>query len=183
MEQDSEYLLLESIKDLGEKQESISQRDLSREVQLSLGMTNVILKRLAEKGLIRVRRVSSRTVTYVLTPEGLNELARRTWRSLKRTIKKVSDCRDQVQQLVETAAATGHSQIILLGDSDLDFIVEYAAARAGLHFTTVMQETQIPADAFVFVSENWKGSWNQACRDSTTVYTLLTGEKICAPMC
>jgi DNA-binding MarR family transcriptional regulator len=99
MEQDPEFLLLHSINDLSKHQTGISQRDLARAINLSLGMTNALVKRLSQKGLIMMQKVSARSMSYVLTPEGLNELARRTYRYLKGTMRKSSttrgDCLDR----------------------------------------------------------------------------------------
>lgn len=154
MEQDSEFLLLTSIKDLTERQGDISQRDLSRAINLSLGMTNVLLKRLSQKGFIVIQKISSRNVSYVLTPEGMNELAKRTYRYLKRTMKKVVTYKEAIIGIARDARERGFTAIVLLGRSDLDFIVEYAAGNAGLQYFQTDQASEIPGGSFVFISEN-----------------------------
>ena len=58
------------------------QRDLARIVGLSLGMTNAILKRL-------VKKVNNRNIQYIVSPKGINEITRRSYRYFKRTIKNV----------------------------------------------------------------------------------------------
>lgn len=59
-----------------EQHPDLSQRELAREVGLSLGRTNYVLRALAEKGWIKVDRFmqSSEKVNktaYILTPTGL----------------------------------------------------------------------------------------------------------------
>ncbi len=44
-------------------------------------MTNAILKRLAAKGFITMRRVNSRNIQYAVTPEGVDAIARRSYRA------------------------------------------------------------------------------------------------------
>ncbi len=156
MEQDSEYLLLNSINELTRQKADISQRDLARAINLSLGMTNVLLKRLSQKGYILVQKVSARKVSYVLTPAGVNELAGRTYRYLKRTMKKVVNYKETIMEIARDARSRGFSRLALLGKSDLDFIIEYAATSAGLEFTSYQDARDIGGDTFVFVSESFE---------------------------
>lgn len=154
MEQDSEYVLLSMIKELTVEGDCISQRDLSKAIHMSLGMTNALIRRLTQKGFILIKRVSPRNVTYVLTPDGLHELARRTHRYLKKTMRQVVDYKDSILSVVSSAKERGFSSIGLLGNSDMDFIIEYAAQRVGLRFKTFGEGVDIPKDTFVFVSES-----------------------------
>ena len=156
MEQDSEYLLLNSINELTRKKADISQRDLARAINLSLGMTNVLLKRLSQKGYILVQKVSPRKVSYVLTPDGVNELAGRTYRYLKRTMKKVVNYKETILEIARDAQVRGFSRLAILGKSDMDFIIEYAAGNAGLEFSVYQDASEIGKDTFVFVSENYE---------------------------
>jgi len=155
MEQDPEFLLLHSINDLSKQQTGISQRDLARAINLSLGMTNALVKRLSQKGLIMMQKVSARSMSYVLTPEGLNELARRTYRYLKGTMRKGVDYKEAIVSIAEDAAKRGVVRLALLGRSDLDFIIEYAAHRAGLEYLALESADDVPKDSFVFVSEEF----------------------------
>ncbi|RKX94369.1 MAG: transcriptional regulator, partial [Spirochaetes bacterium] len=79
---DKEYLILEHIND---NSSHTRQRDLAAAADLSLGMTNAVLKKLVNKGLLVMKRVNSRNIHYALTPEGLSHLARRSRALLKRT--------------------------------------------------------------------------------------------------
>lgn len=158
MEQDSEYVLLSTIKELTVEGDCISQRDLSKAIHMSLGMTNALVRRLTQKGFILIKRVTPRNVTYVLTPDGVNELARRTYRYLKKTMRQVVDYKESILSAVSAAKDRGFTRIGLLGGSDMDFIIEYAAQRAGLRFETYAETAEIPKDTFVFVSESATGT-------------------------
>ena len=50
--------------------QAVKQRDIAHAIGLSLGMTNAILKRLATKGFITMRRLNARNVHYLVTPDG-----------------------------------------------------------------------------------------------------------------
>lgn len=60
-----------------EKQEALSQRELSKKLGYSLGKINFILKSLVEKGLIKIDNFAHSNqktkYCYVLTPEGIKQ--------------------------------------------------------------------------------------------------------------
>lgn len=143
---------------------------------MSLGMTNVLVKRMSQKGFVMIKKVSARRVSYVLTPDGMNELALRTVRYLKRTMKKVVNYKETIMTIVRDASDRGYSRIGILGNSDINFIIEYAATHIGLAFAIYTDESAIPADSFIFVSENWVGSCTLSQTSVAHLYELLTGE-------
>lgn len=113
---------------------STPQRDIAQRTGMSLGMTNAILKRLAQKGLVTVRKVKGRHMAYAVTPEGVHEIARRTYRYFRRTMQNVTQYKQAVDELIADAASNGVTEVVLVGESDIAFIVEYACAAAGVGF-------------------------------------------------
>lgn len=132
---DSELFLLEEIyKSQQSARSSLSQRDMAHASGLSLGMTNALIKRFAEKGWIVARRVNSRNLQYLITPEGLNEIARRTYRYFTRTARNASFYKERLEELVMRKKREGMNRLVLAGASDLDFILEYLCERHGVTF-------------------------------------------------
>ncbi len=121
-----ELVLLSQVQETLKSSPQASQRDIAKAVDMSLGMTNSLLKRFAEKGWLYMNKISTRNIQYVLTPEGMNELARRSYRYIKRTLKSVLDYKDIITSLVLTEKAKGICSVLLVGKTDLQFIVEYA---------------------------------------------------------
>ncbi|MBL08928.1 MAG: MarR family EPS-associated transcriptional regulator [Acidiferrobacteraceae bacterium] len=72
---DNEYSLLKILKDNPE----MTQRQLSRELGLSLGQTNYLLQALRKKGLMKLsnfRRSDNKVgYLYLITPKGIEEKA------------------------------------------------------------------------------------------------------------
>ena len=60
-----------------ESNPQLTQRDLSREMGVSLGKVNYCMKKMTEKGLIKLTNFSSNPnkmgYTYLLTPQGIDE--------------------------------------------------------------------------------------------------------------
>ena len=65
-----------------------TQRELSREVGVSLGKVNYCMKKLTEKGLIKLTNFTHNSnkvgYAYLLTPSGIEEKSRLTFSFLKR---------------------------------------------------------------------------------------------------
>lgn len=131
---DTELALLENIFASRNTGNSLRQRDMANIVGASLGMTNAILKRLVQKGWIIVRKLNRRNIVYAVTPDGVNEIARRSYRYFKRTIRNIVFYRERIEHEIEQAKREQLSVVVLVGVSDLDFIVEHACTRHGLSF-------------------------------------------------
>ena len=146
---------LEILKIIHKKKEQVRQRDLAELTGLSLGLTNAILHRLASKGWIKIRRLNNRNILYAVTPQGLDEIMRRSYRFFKRTVKNVVVYREAIEEILKAAQEKQYEYYILVGKSDLDFIVEYVCHKYGLlrykEDTTVKDLKKI----FYIYSENY----------------------------
>jgi hypothetical protein len=145
-------------------------------------MTNAILKRLAQKGWIIMRRLNSRNVQYAVTPDGVNEIARRSYRYFKRTIRNVVFYRDLIDETVSRAKLRGLEAVLLIGMSDLDFIVEHACDRHGLSFLKAMDlDVAAPVRASGVLTVFAEGIVPEGDRpeskDELYLSTILSGSK------
>jgi len=132
---------------------NIRQRDLARIVGLSLGMTNAILKRLAQKGWITIRKVNNRNIAYAVSPEGVEVIMRKSYRYFRRTIKNVVYYRRNIEKLVSEVVERGYDKLLLVGQSDVDFIVEHACNRYGVEL--LKEDPSEAEEVFFLYSENY----------------------------
>jgi EPS-associated MarR family transcriptional regulator len=88
----------------------ISQRDLARELSISLGRVNFCLKALIEKGLLKAAnfRNSSNKLAYMylLTPSGIEEKSVITARFLKIKMQEYQNLEAEIQELRKDANQT-----------------------------------------------------------------------------
>ena len=157
---DSEFIILENIYGSAGQPSTLRQRDLAQIAGASLGMTNSILKRLAQKGWITVKRLNSRNIQYAVTLEGINEIIHRSYRYFKRTIKNVVYYKDILEKVIARAARGSIHTVILVGTSDLDFLVEHACERMSVDFVRIPDSDSAgdyPA-AFKIYAENIPGA-------------------------
>ncbi|MCF8063568.1 MAG: winged helix-turn-helix transcriptional regulator [Deltaproteobacteria bacterium] len=71
-----------------------SQRELSRRLNISLGLVNTFLKRLANKGYFKVKTMPRNRVKYFLTPEGLARKSRLTVEYLRFSMNFYKDVKN-----------------------------------------------------------------------------------------
>jgi DNA-binding MarR family transcriptional regulator len=133
--------------------DTCSQRSIAKTLNLSLGMTNAIIKRLAEKGWVTIHKINGRNLRYSLTPEGTREVARRTYRYLRRTMGQVGRWKEKIEVYMRELKAQGYTRVHLVGESDLDFILEHCAIKAGMEWEQGQQldNTQEPGTTLVLV--------------------------------
>jgi len=85
------------------KNPEMTQRDLARMVGISLGKANFILKALIQKGLVKTHNFKNssnkKAYLYVLTPWGIEEKARITYRFLKRKMQEYEQLEEQIRVL------------------------------------------------------------------------------------
>jgi EPS-associated MarR family transcriptional regulator len=86
-----------------EEDPDISQRELAKEMGISLGKTNYCLKSLMDKGWLKARNFKNSNnkiaYAYVLTPRGLSEKAKITSRFLKRKLDEYERIKGEIEQL------------------------------------------------------------------------------------
>ena len=90
----------------------ISQRDLSKQLGISLGKVNYCVKALVEKGFVKIRNFQNREnkahYLYLLTPHGIKEKAQVTLRFLQAKISEFEQINNEISQLKNEVAANGH---------------------------------------------------------------------------
>ena len=75
-----------------------SQRSLAKELGVALGLTNLLLRRCATRGWLRVIHIKPNRVRYLITPAGIAEKARMTRSYLEASVKFYAEARDRIRQ-------------------------------------------------------------------------------------
>tara|TARA_R110002167_G_scaffold3623_4_gene17650 strand:+ start:8448 stop:8792 length:345 start_codon:yes stop_codon:yes gene_type:complete len=106
--EDTNYYILHK---LG-SQPQITQRELAKELGISLGKANYCLQALIAKGMVKARNFNNsenkKRYLYVLTPSGLENKAVLTKRFLKRKLNEYEALRQEIESLqhdIETTEA------------------------------------------------------------------------------
>ena len=93
---------LKLLKELA-KDNTLSQRDLSKKLGMSLGKVNYVLNALLDKGLVKTKSFknskSKLAYMYVLTPKGMKSKMKLTYDFLKRKIGEYNTLEKEIEEL------------------------------------------------------------------------------------
>ena len=88
-----------------EKDSTLSQRDLSKRVGLSVGRVNYIINAMLEKGYIKAQRFKNSknkiAYMYIITPKGISEKLIQTQAFLQRKTAEYERLRQEIEKLRE----------------------------------------------------------------------------------
>jgi DNA-binding MarR family transcriptional regulator len=98
-----------------------TQRSLSRELGVALGLTNLLIKRLVAKGYVKVVRLRARHVKYFVTVKGRAALMQETRLSMHNTVSLYTETRDLIRQALDNVAsrAEGSYDVAFYGLGDV----------------------------------------------------------------
>jgi len=99
LESEEVLKLLREIK----KSPTLTQRELSSKLGISLGKVNFLLNALISKGLVKAQNFKNshnkKAYLYFLTPHGIEQKAKVTYRFLKRKMQEYERLESEIKQL------------------------------------------------------------------------------------
>ncbi len=101
------------------REPTVTQRRLSRELGVALGVANAVLRRCVVKGLIKIKQAPIRRYGYYLTPLGFTEKSRLTLEYLNLSFQLFRDAREQYAAIFTGLSARGLRRIVLAGAGEL----------------------------------------------------------------
>ncbi len=125
-----------------------TQRSISKDLGIALGLANAYLKRCAKKGLIKISQMPPNRYAYYLTPKGFAEKSRLTAEYLSQSFNLFRLARRQYEDLFQHCAARGLKRVALAGVGDVG---EIAFLSQGDHAVTVLGFVDANAAAGTFL--------------------------------
>jgi hypothetical protein len=121
-----------------ERDSHLTQRRLSRDLGIALGLANAYLRRCISKGLVKVGQVPLNRYAYYLTPQGFAEKSRLTVEYLAWSFEFFRRARKQCSELLAFAASVGASRIVLFGTGELAEIALLSAGEKDMEVVCVV---------------------------------------------
>ncbi|SDD19333.1 winged helix-turn-helix transcriptional regulator [Halanaerobium congolense] len=101
-----------------DREDSPSQREIAKQTGFSVGLVNTLIKKCAKKGLVKIERLNSRNIKYILTPEGIKEKTQKTIDYIKRSYQAIQQLQNRVAELAFKHSAEGKKIYIYKKDED-----------------------------------------------------------------
>ena len=126
-----------------ESRPEINQRQLARELDVSLGLTNTYFQRVLKKGWIRAKQVKPRRWLYFLTPQGALEKSRLSLSYLHRTLNSFRELKSKGDEHLRILSNKGVSGIHLCGEVDLTEVLSYCFSGFEIELLSVILEKDL----------------------------------------
>ncbi len=123
-----------------ERKKNHSQRSLSKNLNVALGLANAILKKFVNKGVLKLKQAPMRRYFYYLTPKGFVEKTKLTKEFLKSSLEFYSIAKDEYEKEI-IKLKLKRKKIILLGKSELTEIAILAANIHNLKIESILLKT------------------------------------------
>jgi DNA-binding MarR family transcriptional regulator len=109
----------------------VTQRGLSMQLGIALGLTNIYLKRLVRKGYVKCVNVQSNRITYLLTPTGIAEKLRLTYEFMDYSLHLYGEVRQHLRAVIRECAAAGR-RVAIFGRGEAAELSYLALKEFGL---------------------------------------------------
>lgn len=110
-----ELALLETI----ERDPDVTQASIATQLGVAVGTVNWHLKRLIEKGYVKIKRAERKKLRYIITAEGIALRARLTVDYIEQQFNLYRRTRKRVQEHLEQVRQAGFERVRLVGEGDV----------------------------------------------------------------
>lgn len=148
---DNEYIILESI----DNNSMTTQRELSKKLGISLGSVNMLLNKMVREGLIKIEKLNTNTILYMLTPKGFMEKVNKTYNYIKIHYNYITEIKQKIKYRLNELNHKGKILVVLEQDeiSDLVEIALKEINKPNLTKVTGIDDME-PASCLIVVLNN-----------------------------
>ena len=111
-----------------------SQRDLSRKLDVSLGLVNSFIRRLIHKGYLKITTVPKNRVKYILTPKGAAKKTRLTYQYIQHSFTFYKKTRENLKELFRDLMAQQVKRVVFYGTGDFAEIAFISLQETSIQF-------------------------------------------------
>lgn len=130
--------LLEKI----ENDPDVNQSTLATQLGVAVGTVNWHIKRLIEKGYVKVSRAERKKLRYIITPEGIALRARLAVNFVENSFSLYRKTRQRVKDHIATLRRAGYDRVRILGEGDVADIARLTCLEQGIQ---VVDDSHSPA--------------------------------------
>jgi DNA-binding MarR family transcriptional regulator len=126
-----ELALLEHI----ENDPDVTQASLATQLGVAVGTVNWHIKRLIEKGYIKIKRAERKKLRYIITPEGIALRTLLTVDYIEQQFLLYRNTRQHVREHLEQIKSAGYDKVSIRGEGDVADICRLSCLEQGVAIT------------------------------------------------
>lgn len=132
-----------------EENPQVTQRKLSQRVGIALGLTNVLVRNLAQKGYVRITHTSPKRWFYSLTPQGFSHKIRLTVAYIHRVLDHYQSVRQTLREQLEPLALNEESRVAMYGTGEFAELVYLGLREIGIEEIDIFGPTSTVGQRFL----------------------------------
>ncbi len=125
-----------------------SQRALSKKLNISLGLVNAYIKRLASKRYFKISNKDNKQFKYTLTPEGFAEKARLANQYNDYSLRFYRATRKNIRNLLKKIENKGVKRVVLWGTTELAEITYFSLKETSIEPVAVVDSRRQGTEFF-----------------------------------
>jgi DNA-binding MarR family transcriptional regulator len=151
----------------------LTQRDLSKEVGIALGLVNHLLKKMVTKGWIKIKNIDSKKIRYLITPEGASEKSSLLYKRVESTIHFYLEAKRVIKDKVIHLKNEGVKDVSIYGINHISEVLFIVLKELELELAYVVDDKRD--------GEEWFGykviGMDQFVRSNTNVLIFASFDK------
>ena len=151
----------------------LTQRDLSKDVGIALGLVNHLLKKMVTKGWIKIKNIDSKKIRYLITPEGAREKSSLLYKRAESTIHFYLEAKRVIKDKVIHLKNEGIEDVSIYGINHISEVLYIVLKELGLELVSVVEEKK--------EGEEWFGykviGMDEFVKSNTNVLILASLDK------
>lgn len=132
------------------KDSNLTQRTISERLGVALGLTNTLIKRLINKGYIKITTVPRNRLKYIITPKGIREKTRLTYEYARYSISYIKKTHQKIYDSYSMLSKQNIKNILFCGDGELAEIAYITLRESELKLLGILDDRRIGQRFFGF---------------------------------
>jgi DNA-binding MarR family transcriptional regulator len=154
VENTRDLIILEQI----EQNPDATQASLAGNMGVAVGTINWHLKRLVNKGYVKVKRAERKKLRYIITPEGISLRARLTIDYIQNQFSLYRITREKVHTLLSQVRSEGNTRVRLIGEGDVADVCRLTCLEQSI---PIVDDPSVPAIVIQGLKVILKGTHDQ----------------------
>ncbi|MFH1624685.1 MAG: winged helix-turn-helix transcriptional regulator [Pseudomonadota bacterium] len=125
-----------------ERDSTLTQRELSKKLNISLGLVNIFMKRLVQKGYFKIKTIPRNRVKYLLTPKGLAEKSRLTFNYLQYSLGFYNEIRTLLLNIFKQLEEERVRRIVFYGVGEVAELAYLFLQQTNIELAGVVDDNE-----------------------------------------
>ncbi len=126
----------------------ITQRNLSSQLNIALGLVNAYMKRLAKKGYIKITKGPMNRVKYALTPSGFKYRVGLTYDYMHQSINYFRSAREKIDETYRQMIMKRVEKVLIWGDGEVAELAYISMRGLPLKLVGVIDSSRVEKGFF-----------------------------------